>query len=200
MELLLSSQFRPTGGARSGHIHIPAQIFAAKLFWSLFNQKESLSQNETWWYPKEVSFDKSCLRSTLPRIPGVQTASFLSMSSWHFFCYLKSLTVEPLFNSEMVHSYFLLRGRLAFVWRQAHIAGWLSTVCERSVLAIRPYLYWLNQLSSLADAKGLPFFHPSFDIFIHISGGSFRENYRYKSSSGFAGRATIKISRIYRGC
>jgi hypothetical protein len=121
------------------------------------------------------------------------------MSSWHFFGYLKSLTVEPLFNSEMVHSYFLLRGRLAFVWRQAHIAGWLSTVGERSVLAIRPYLYWLNQLSSLADAKGLPFFHPSFDIFIHIFGDSFWENDRYKSPSGFAGGATIKISHIYRG-
>jgi len=112
---------------------------------------------------------------------------------------LKSLTVEPLFNSEMVNSYFILRGRLAFVWRQAHIAGWLSTVGERSVLAIRPYLYWLNQLSSLADAKGLPFFHPSFDIFIHIFGDSFWENDRYKSPSGFAGGATIKISHIYRG-
>ena len=76
------------------------------------------------------------------------------MSGWHFFGYLKLLTVEPLFSSEMAHSYFLLRGRLAFVWRQAHIVGWLSTVGERSVLVIRPYLYRLNRLSSLADTIG----------------------------------------------
>jgi hypothetical protein len=113
------------------------------------------------------------------------------MSGWHFFGYLKLLTVEPLFSSEMVHSYFLLRGRLAFVWRQAHIAGWLSTVGERSALVIRPYLYWLNQLFSLAGAMGLPFFHLSFDIFIHIFGDSFWENYKYKSPSGFAGGAAV---------
>jgi len=83
------------------------------------------------------------------------------MSGWHFFGYLKLLTVEPLFSSEMAHSYFLLRGRLAFVWRQAHIVGWLSTVGERSVLVIRPYLYRLNRLSSLADTIGSPnFFIP----------------------------------------
>ena len=76
------------------------------------------------------------------------------MSGWHFFGYLKLLTVEPLFSSEMAHSYFLLRGRLAFVWRQARIVGWLSTVGERSVLVIRPYLYRLNRLSSLADTIG----------------------------------------------
>ena len=66
------------------------------------------------------------------------------MSGWRFFGYLKSPKVEPTSYSEMAHSYFLLRGRLAFVWRQAHIVGWLSTVGERSVLVIRPYLYRLN--------------------------------------------------------
>ena len=66
------------------------------------------------------------------------------MSGWRFFGYLKSPKVEPPSYSEMAHSYFLLRGRLAFVWRQAHIVGWLSTVGERSVLVIRPYLYRLN--------------------------------------------------------
>ena len=148
---------------------------------------------------KRVCFDKSYLRSTLPRIPGVQTASFLSMSGWHFFGYLKLLTVEPPSNSEMAHSYFLLRGRLAFVWRETHIVGWLSTVGERSVLVIRPYLCRLNQLFSLADTIGSPFFHPSFEIFIQISGDSFRENYRYKLSSGFPSRVTIKISHNYKG-
>ena len=123
------------------------------------------------------------------------------MSSWHFFGYLKSLTVEPLFNSEMVHSYFLLRGRLAFVWRETHIVGWLSTVGERSVLAIRPYLYWLNQLSSLADAKGLPFFHPSFDIFIHIlgtaSGRTIGINYPQVSLVGQPSKLVIFIEVFY---
>ena len=121
------------------------------------------------------------------------------MSGWHFFCYLKLLTVEPPSNSETAYSYFLLRGRLAFVWRQAHIAGWLATVGERSLLVIRPYLYRLNRLSSLADTIGSPYFHPSFDITIHISGDSFRDNNRYKSPSGFSGGVTIKISHIYRG-
>ena len=121
------------------------------------------------------------------------------MSGWYFFAYLKLLTVEPLSNSEMAYSYFLLRGRLAFVWRQAHIAGWLATVGERSLLVIRPYLYRLNRLSSLADTIGSPYFHPSFDITIHISGGSFRENSWYKLHSGFPIMATIKIDHIYKG-
>ena len=83
------------------------------------------------------------------------------MSGWRFFGYLKSPKVEPPSYSEMAHSYFLLRGRLAFVWRQAHIVGWLATVGERSVLVIRPYLYRLNRLSSLADTIGSPnFFIP----------------------------------------
>ena len=83
------------------------------------------------------------------------------MSGWRFFGYLKLLIIEPPSYSEMAHSYFLLRGRLAFVWRQAHIVGWLSTVGERSVLVIRPYLYRLNRLSSLADTIGSPnFFIP----------------------------------------
>ena len=30
---------------------------------------------------------------------------------------------------------------MAFVWRQAHIAGWLATVGERSLLVIRPYIF-----------------------------------------------------------
>ena len=50
----------------------------------------------------------------------------------------------------MAHSYFLLRGRLAFVWRETHIVGWLATVGERSVLVIRPHLYRLNHLLLLA--------------------------------------------------
>ena len=35
------------GDLRSGHILIAAQIFAAKLFQSIFDERESLSQNET---------------------------------------------------------------------------------------------------------------------------------------------------------
>ena len=70
------------------------------------------------------------------------------MSGWHFFGYLKLLTVEPLSNPEMAYSYFLLRGRLAFVWRQAHIVGWLATVGERSVLVIRPYPCRLGRQST----------------------------------------------------
>ena len=50
-----------------------------------------------------------------PGIPGVQTASFLSMSGWQFFGYLKSPAVEPPSNAEMALSYFLLHGRLAWV-------------------------------------------------------------------------------------
>jgi hypothetical protein len=34
------------------------------------------------------------------------------------------------------------------------VLGWLATVGERSVLVIHPYLYRLNQLSSLADTIG----------------------------------------------
>ena len=71
------------------------------------------------------------------------------MSGWRFFV-LKSPKVEPPSNSEMAHSYFLLRGRLAFVWRETHIVGWLATVGERSVLVIRPHLYRLNHLLLLA--------------------------------------------------
>ena len=82
------------------------------------------------------------------------------MSGWYFFAYLKLLTVEPLSNSEVAYSYFLLRGRLAFVWRQAHIVGWLATVGERSALVIRPYPCRLKELSSLADTICYPFFHP----------------------------------------
>jgi hypothetical protein len=47
----------------------------------------------------------------------------------------KQVILENSFNS-----HFLLRGRSAFVWRQAHIAGWLAPVGERSLLVIRPYL------------------------------------------------------------
>jgi len=90
----------------------------------------------------------------------------LSQYEWLAFFCLKSPKVEPPSYSEMAHSYFLLRGRLAFVWRETHIVdfllrgrlafvwrethivGWLSTVGERSVLVIRPYLYRLNSQSN----------------------------------------------------
>ena len=78
-----------------------------------------------------------------PTFPGQLQgvlASLLLMSGWRFFV-LKSTKVEPPSNSEMVHSYFLLRGRLAFVWRETHIVGWLATVGERSLLVIHPYIF-----------------------------------------------------------
>ena len=48
------------------------------------------------------------------------------------------------------------------------VLGWPAAVGERSVLVIRPYLYRLNQLPSLADTIGsyyglmppLPLFYP----------------------------------------
>ena len=93
--------------------------------------------------PLEVS-------SSNPNFPGNRTGctSQLTLNEWLAFFFLKSPKVEPPSNSEMAHSYFLLRGRLAFVWRETHIVGWLSTVGERSVLVIRPYLYRLNSQSN----------------------------------------------------
>jgi len=133
-------------GVRSGHIHIPPQIFVTKFFCSFSNLKNrclKMKPNDRLkGYPS--IFHVSVVPPKATRSSNCQ----LSQYEWLAFFCLKSPKVEPPSYSEMAHSYFLLRGRLAFVWRETHIVGWLSTVGERSVLVIRPYLYRLNSQSN----------------------------------------------------
>jgi hypothetical protein len=94
--------------------------------------------------------------------PKVTRSANLQDSQYEWLAFLRLLeiihsqTTAPI--KKLKWPFSSHRGRLAFVWRQALIAGWLATVGERSVLVIRPYLFMLNQLSSLSDTMGSQIF------------------------------------------
>ena len=125
-----------------------------------------------WVYP-------SIIRRPWYPPKAIQSSNLPAASKWVADVYLDTwnisqshqVSIEKSFNS-----HFLLRGRSAFVQRQAHAAGWLTTVGERSGLAIRPYLCGLNSRPTGVSAMNLAF----SCHFVHIFRDSFRENYRYK--------------------
>jgi hypothetical protein len=83
-----------------------------------------------------------------------------------------------------------------FVWRQAHIAGWLAPVGERSLLVIRPYLWPPNSRSTNSSTQDTACPCDFIDMF----GESFEKIYSHMSSPQFMYHFSIEFLELATSC